>query len=131
LLHGRKVLNLEGLEEINIMDEQEKTLITKLNDKIDKLAAHFEKATIQDYMKIVGNPWKVIGMNLMAGIMRGFGLAIGATIILAVIMIILTKVLSQLITLPLVGQQIAQLVEMVNGYMKEGTKIKIDSGGAF
>jgi hypothetical protein len=46
-------------------------------------------------------------------------------------MIILTKILSHLITLPLIGQQIAALVEMVNGYMKEGAKIKIDSGGAF
>ena len=113
------------------MEEKEITLLDKLNKNIEKLAAHFEKATIQDYMRVVGNPWKVIGMNLMAGIMRGFGLAIGATIILAVIMIVLTKILSHLITLPYIGQQIAQLVEMVNGYMKEGSKIKLDSGGAF
>jgi hypothetical protein len=113
------------------MDEKEKDQIGLLQKSIDKLAAHFEKATIQDYMRIVGNPWKVISMNLMAGIMRGFGLAIGMTVILALVMIILTKVLSHLITLPFVGQQVAQLVEMVNGYLKEGTKIKLDSGGAF
>jgi hypothetical protein len=113
------------------MDEKERTLLEKFNQNIEKLGAHFEKANIQDYMRIVGNPWKVIGMNLMAGIMRGFGLAIGMTVILAVVMIILTKLLSHLITLPFIGQQVAQLVEMVNGYLKEGTKIKLDSGGAF
>lgn len=113
------------------MDEKEITLLDRLNKNIEKLAGHFEKATIQDYLRFAGNPWKVLATNLLAGIMRGFGLAIGATIILAVIMIVLTKILSHLITMPFIGQQVAQLVEMVNGYLKEGTKIKLDSGGAF
>jgi hypothetical protein len=111
------------------MDDKERTLLEKLNASIEKLSGHFEKATIQDYLRYVGNPWKVLFTNLLAGIMRGFGLAIGATIILAVIMIVLTKVLSHLITLPFVGKEIAQLVTMVNGYLKEGTKIQLDSGG--
>jgi hypothetical protein len=111
------------------MDEKEISLLDKLNKSVEKLASHFEKANIQEYMKFVGNPWRVLFTNLLAGIMRGFGLAIGMTVILAVIMIIITKILSHLITLPFVGQQIAQLVEMVNSYMKEGSKIKLDSGG--
>lgn len=110
------------------MDE---TLLDKLNKNIEKLAAHFEKANIKEYLSYAGNPWKVLATNLLAGMMRGFGLAIGMTLILAVIMIVITKILSHLITLPFVGQQIAQLVEMVNSYMKEGSKIKLDSGGAF
>jgi hypothetical protein len=115
--------------DINVMDEKEATLLDRLNKNIEKLAGHFDNVTVQDYLKFVGNPWKVLAVNLGAGIMRGFGLAIGMTVILAVIMIILTKILSHLITLPFVGQQVAQLVEMVNGYLKEGTKIKLDSGG--
>jgi len=113
------------------MEEKELSLLDKLNKNIERLASHFEKANIKEYIQYAGNPWKVLATNLMAGIMRGFGLAIGMTVILAVIMIIITKILSHLITLPFIGQQIAQLVEMVNGYMKEGTKIKLDSGGAF
>jgi Domain of unknown function (DUF5665) len=113
------------------MDEQEKTLLEQMNKNIEKLAGHFEKVTVQDYLRFVGNPWKVLWVNLLAGIMRGFGLAIGATLILAVIMIVLTKILSHLITLPFVGQQVAQLVEMVNGYLKHSQQIKIKSGGAF
>ena len=111
------------------MEEKELDKFDKMNKNIEKLAAHFEKATIQDYMRFVGNPWRVLFTNLLAGIMRGFGLAIGITIIFAVIMIILTKILSHLITLPFVGQMIAQLVETVNTYLKEGAKIKLDSGG--
>jgi len=111
------------------MDDKERSLLEKFNATAERLASHFEKGVIQDYMKYVGNPWKVLATNLLAGIMRGFGLAIGITVIFAVIMIVLTRILSHLITLPFVGQQIAQLVEMVNGYLKEGTKIKLDSGG--
>jgi Domain of unknown function (DUF5665) len=113
------------------MDEKEKSLLEQMNKNIERLAGHFEKATIQDYLRFVGNPWKVLWTNLLAGIMRGFGLAIGATIILAVIMIVLTKILSHLITLPFVVQQIAQLVTMVNGYLKHSQQIKINSGGAY
>jgi hypothetical protein len=111
------------------MDEKEITLLDKLNKGIEKLASHFENANVQDYIKYAGNPWKVLFTNLLAGIMRGFGLAIGMTIILAVIMIVITKILSHLITLPFVGQEIAKLVTMVNSYLQEGTKIKLDSGG--
>ena len=111
------------------MDEKELEKLDKMNKNIEKLAAHFEKVTIQDYMKIVGNPWKVIWMNFVAGIMRGFGLAIGLTIIFAILMILITKILSHLITLPFVGREIAQLVETVNTYLKHGSKIKLDTGG--
>jgi hypothetical protein len=111
------------------MEEKEFTLLEKFNKNVEKLASHFEKANIQEYLKFTGNPWRVLATNLFAGIMRGFGVAIGMTVIFAIILIIITKILSQLITLPFVGQQIAQLVELVNSYMKEGTKIKLDSGG--
>ena len=113
------------------MEEKEISLIEKLNNSVEKLASQFEKANIQEYVRFMGSPWKIMLSNLLAGIMRGFGLAIGMTVILAVIMIVITKILSHLITLPFVGQQIAQLVEMVNTYLKEGTKIKLDSGGSF
>ncbi|MFH1710641.1 MAG: DUF5665 domain-containing protein [bacterium] len=111
------------------MEEKDLTMLDKLNKNVEKLASHFEKANIQEYVKFVGSPWRILSTNLLAGITRGFGIAIGMTVILAVIMIILTKILSHLITLPFVGQQIAQLVETVNAYLKEGTKIKLDSGG--
>jgi hypothetical protein len=111
------------------MEEKEISLLDKLNKNVEKLASHFENANIKEYVRFVGSPWKILFTNLLAGIMRGFGLAIGMTVILAVIMIVLTKILSHLITLPYVGQQVAQLVEMVNGYLKEGTKIKLDAGG--
>lgn len=111
------------------MDEKELSLLDKLNKNIEKLASHFEKANIQEYVKFIGSPWKILFTNLLAGIMRGFGLAIGMTIILAVIMIIITKILSHLITLPFIGQEVAQLVQMVNTYLQEGSKIKLDSGG--
>jgi hypothetical protein len=113
------------------MEDKDRTLLEKFNQSVEKLASQFEKSNIQEYVKFMGSPWKLLLTNLLAGIMRGFGLAIGMTVILAVIMIVITKILSHLITLPFVGQQIAVLVEMVNGYLKEGTKIKLDSGGSF
>ena len=111
------------------MEEKESEKLDRMSKSIEKLAAHFEKATIQDYLKFVGNPWRVLLTNLLAGIMRGFGLAIGLTIIFAVVMIVLTKILSHLITLPYIGQMVAQLVEAVNTHLRASSRIKLDSGG--
>ena len=111
------------------MEEKESEKLDRMSKSIEKLAAHFEKATIQDYLKFVGNPWRVLLTNLLAGIMRGFGLAIGLTILFAVVMIVLTKILSHLITLPDIGQMVAQLVEAVNTHLRASSRIKLDSGG--
>ena len=111
----------------NNVNENEKTvkLLEALHDKLDKMALAMERTGIKEYIDTVKSPWKVILYNFLGGIARGFGLAIGITLIAAVFVIILTRVLSGLITLPFVGQQIASLVEMVNQYLKEGQKLNL------
>ncbi len=108
-------------------EDQEKhnKLLEMLNDKLDKLSVAMERSSIEEYIKHVRAPWKVILYSFLGGIARGFGLAVGITLIAAVFIIILTRVLAGLITLPVVGQQIAALVEMVNQYLKEGQKLNL------
>jgi hypothetical protein len=107
------------------VDEGQNVLLKKLHEKIDALALAMERSNIKEYIDLTKKPWKIMLNNFIGGISRGFGLAIGMTLIAAIVIVILTKVLAQLITLPFVGQQIAQLVELVNQYMKESSQINI------
>ncbi|MBO9604985.1 MAG: signal transduction histidine kinase [Paenibacillaceae bacterium] len=70
-----------------------------------------ERAHIADYVQLLANPRKLIWRNMVGGIARGVGIAIGLTIFTSVIVYLL-KALGAL-NLPIVGDFIADLVEHV------------------
>jgi hypothetical protein len=110
------------------MAEEEKApnkLIEKLNEKMDKMAIMMERTLISDYIELTKRPWKIILFNFLGGVGRGFGIAIGMTLVAALVIVILGRILSHLITLPFIGKQLADLVSLVNQYMTEATKIKV------
>lgn len=61
---------------------------------------------------------KILWNNFLIGLARGFGLAVGMTVIVAVVAFILSK----LVTLPLIGHFIAEIVKVVEVYLKEMPK---------
>jgi hypothetical protein len=97
----------------------------KLVKRLEGLSLQLERSNISEYVHFVKKPWRVISVSFGVGVARGFGMAIGMTIIFALVVVILTQVLSKLISLPVIGEQVAKIVEYVNQYMKEGTKINI------
>ncbi len=105
--------------------KSQKDISQKLVKKLEHLAIQLERSNISDYVHFVTKPWRVISVNFAMGIARGFGMALGMTIIFALLIIILTQILSKLITLPLIGEQVAKIIEYVNQYMKEGTKFRL------
>ncbi|MFC1768118.1 DUF5665 domain-containing protein, partial [Candidatus Margulisiibacteriota bacterium] len=55
----------------------------KKESKLDKVAQALERSNIADYIQLIQRPWKLIGVNLLAGVARGLGIAIGMTLIAA------------------------------------------------
>ncbi|MBU0687311.1 MAG: hypothetical protein KKB81_05610 [Candidatus Margulisbacteria bacterium] len=96
--------------------QDEVSLIHHLNRNVAKLAAHMEKARFDEYAAMFSRPVKFIWFNFLAGIARGFGIAVGMTVIVALVLFFLSK----MIDLPFIGYYIAQIVEMVNSYLSEG-----------
>ena len=96
--------------------DDDRKMTHHLNRNISKLAAHMEKARFDEYIAMFTRPGKFIFFNFLAGIARGFGIAVGMTLIVALVLYLLTK----LINLPIIGYYIAQVVEMVNTYLAEG-----------
>ena len=83
----------------------------KLNEKIDKSNESLEKSNIIELSYIMGNKKEILKRNLIAGISRGVGIGIGITIITAIIIYLLRKLI--MLNIPVIGDYIADIVEIV------------------
>ena len=67
------------------------------------------------FIQYVSSPWRIIWVNFLAGVFRGLGALIGASIILALIIWVLTL----LISVPLVGDYAKEVKTSITSYMKD------------
>ncbi|KGG80194.1 MULTISPECIES: DUF5665 domain-containing protein [Caloranaerobacter] len=83
----------------------------ELEKKIHEIALQLEKAKIAEYVDILNNRKRLLYINFIGGLARGFGMAVGFTILGAFVIYILQKMISW--NLPLIGDFIADLVKIV------------------
>lgn len=82
-----------------------------LNQNIEKLLEILERTNIEELMYILGSKKEIARRNFVAGIFRGVGIGIGVTIISAIIIYFLQKLVR--LNLPGIGQYIYDIVEIV------------------
>lgn len=82
-----------------------------LLQKIDHLNRLLERANIVEYMQLLQSPGRMLFKNFISGVARGFGIAVGFTIIGAFFVYVLTRLAS--LNLPIIGEFVAQLVRIV------------------
>lgn len=82
-----------------------------LEEKLSNLAYMLEKAQIREYVSLLENPKKLIYVNFLAGVARGLGMAVGFTLLGALALYLLQKVV--LLNLPVISDFIADIVRMV------------------
>ncbi|KAA9007586.1 hypothetical protein F4V43_03615 [Paenibacillus spiritus] len=70
-----------------------------------------EKSRLSEYTDLLQSPWSLIWRNLLAGVSRGVGIALGFTFFAATI-IYLLQLLGAL-NLPIIGDYIADIVRIV------------------
>ena len=87
----------------------------KLNKRIDELNKTMELANVRELVYILGNNKKLFLKNILAGIGRGIGIGIGVTITTAVIIFILQRIV--LLNIPVIGNYISDIIEIVERNM--------------
>lgn len=92
-----------------LMDRE--NLIRELSLKIDDLSVKIEKLNLSEYLELFRNPRRLLYLNFLAGVARGFGMAVGFTLLGALALYILQRVV--ILNLPLIGDFIAELVRIV------------------
>ncbi|MCL6634299.1 MAG: DUF5665 domain-containing protein [Peptococcaceae bacterium] len=92
-------------------------LLQALQEKIAVLAVNMEKMKLAEYVQLLDNPRRLMYVNFIAGLARGVGIAVGFTILGAVVLYFLKSLV--MLNLPWIGGLIAEIVRMVQ--LKVGT----------
>ncbi len=88
-----------------------KDLAEKVIHELERLSQNMEKFNLAEYMELLNNPRRYVMINLAGGLARGLGIAVGFTILGAVVIMILRRLMY--LNLPLVGDFIADIVRIV------------------
>lgn len=86
--------------------------------KLDDLSLSMEKSRIADYMNYLENPRKLILANFLSGVARGFGIAVGFSLLGAIGIYLLRKIV--MLNLPVIGDFIADIVNIVQENLNRG-----------
>lgn len=82
-----------------------------LNRSIEELNKAMQEGNIIELSYLLGNKKEMLKRNLIAGIFRGIGIGIGVTVITALLIILLQKIVT--LNIPIIGEYIADIVEIV------------------
>jgi hypothetical protein len=82
-----------------------------LAEQMTRLANRLEAIRIADYMELMEKPRKLIFTNFIAGVFRGLGFAVGTTIIFAVVVESLRRIV--LINIPVINDYLIELVRII------------------
>ena len=94
--------------------------LKKLTARIDKLVMDMEKSKIREYVCYLENPRKVFFSNLLAGLARGFGASIGFTLLAAVLLYVLQKIVRW--NLPIIGDFINEIARIVENNLRNSRR---------
>lgn len=78
---------------------------------INKLNKNLEDNNIKKLSELIGNSRKLFLKNFISGIFRGFGISIGLSILSAIIIYILQKVIR--LNIPIISEYITDIVDIV------------------
>jgi hypothetical protein len=81
-------------------------------DYLRRLVERLEAMRIAEYLELLEKPRKLVLTNFIAGIARGLGFAIGTTIIFAVVVEVLRRII--LINIPLLSDYLLEIIRLTD-----------------
>ncbi|AFV11514.1 putative membrane protein [Thermacetogenium phaeum DSM 12270] len=86
-------------------------LIEALKQKVDELSLNLERMKLAEYVELLNKPKRLLLINFISGVARGLGIAVGFTLLGALVLFILQRLV--VLNLPVVSDFIATLVRLV------------------
>ena len=93
-----------------------KFTVCRLNKRLNELSLMLEKLKLAEYLKHLNNVKRMMWVSFISGVCRGFGIAVGFTLLGALALYLLQQ--SFLNNLPVIGDIIADIVEIANERLK-------------
>jgi len=77
-----------------------------------RLKKILDGAGFSDFVKYLRSPWRIMWINFWGGVFRGFGILIGMTVVVALLVWFLTK----MVDFPLIGQYFEEVLDAIKLY---------------
>lgn len=87
-----------------------------LADRVAQLGLAMEKMKLAEYVELLNQPARLFYINFFAGLARGIGMAVGFTILGAVLIYMLRRL--EYLNIPVIGQFVAEIVRIVQVQLK-------------
>ncbi|SRR5690606_26764311 len=88
-------------------------LLEKLVHKIEGLLTIMERSSVAELIELYRTPRRMMLLSFTSGIARGFGIAVGFTVIGALFLYVLGRL--AMLNLPIIGEFVAELTRIVQG----------------
>ena len=85
--------------------------LEKLVDRLEQYLLRLEQMRLREYLQFLGDRKKLMRSHFLGGLARGLGMAVGFTILGAVLVIVLQRLASR--NLPVIGDFLAEIVSVV------------------
>lgn len=101
----------------SIMDqlEQDEQQLSRLNMQLGKLTDMLERVRFQEYMDHLNDPKRMLYKNFINGVSRGLGMAVGFTVLGAILIQLLTALANN--NIPVISKIIAEIIKTVEHYL--------------
>lgn len=83
--------------------------------KLEELSERIQSINVAEYIELVRSPWRMMLVNFISGLARGLGIAIGATVLGAIFLIILFNLAQS--NIPVIAEFVAKIVKIVETYL--------------
>lgn len=97
------------------MEKEDESRIDQVSRQVEQLTKGIERIRLVEFGELLDNPRRLFLVNFVAGIARGLGMAVGFTILAAVLVLLLQRIVR--LNLPIIGGFIAEIVRMVQSQM--------------
>lgn len=92
-------------------EDKSKNNEDEFKEIIKGMSEQLQRARIGEYVDLMQSPGRMIALNLLGGIARGFGIAIGFTVLGALVIYLLQRLV--ILNIPVIGGIITEIVKLV------------------
>lgn len=85
-----------------------------IEHKLESLILIMERSRIRDYMMLTDSRRRLFAINFLAGLGKGFGQAIGFSVLAALAVYLISK----WVNLPIIGEYIAEFLDIVEKFRR-------------
>ncbi len=77
---------------------------------LERLLRIFDMMGFTEFMQYLASPRRILFWNFVAGVAKGFGIVVGMTLVVAVLVWLLTK----MVDFPLIGEYFQKILELID-----------------